>query len=115
MMIYRWEWVAGGINYLMTFWFYPALIIIFSSRSLTKLFDHRFIGTLGKITYDAYIWHCPNFLLLHIIPAITGKSWDLLTAKAMLVYTVGSFAVGTVSYYVLERPINHGVKKLLEK
>lgn len=32
-----------------------------------------------------------------------------------LVYTVGSFAVGTVSYYVLERPINHGVKKLLEK
>ena len=115
MMVYKWEWVAGGINYLMTFWFYPALIIIFSSRPLTKLFDHRFIGALGKITYDAYIWHCPNFLLLYIIPAITGKGWDLLTAKAMLVYTAGSFAVGAVSYYALERPINHGVKKLLEK
>lgn len=112
MMVYKWEWVASGINYLMTFWFYPALIIIFSSRSLTKLFDHRFIGTLGKITYDAYIWHCPNFLLLYIIPAITGRSWNLLTAKAMLIYTAVSFAVGTVSYYALERPISSRVEEL---
>ena len=55
MMVYKWEWVAGGINYLMTFWFYPALIIIFSSGPVAKLFDHKFIGTLGKITYDTYI------------------------------------------------------------
>ena len=114
MMIYRWEWVAGGINYLMTFWFYPALIIIFSSGPLTRLFDHRSIGTLGKITYDAYIWHCPNFLLLYIIPTITGKSWDLLTAKAMLIYTAVSFAVGAASYYALERPISSRVRRLTE-
>lgn len=115
MMVYKWEWVAGGINYLMTFWFYPALIIIFSSRPVAKLFDHKFIGTLGKITYDTYIWHNPNFLLLYIIPAITGRSWNLLTARAMLIYTAVAFVMGAVSYYALERPINHGVKKLIEK
>ena len=65
MMVYKWEWVASSINYLMTFWFYPALIIIFSSGPVAKLFNHKFIGILGKITYDTYIWHNPNFLLLY--------------------------------------------------
>lgn len=111
LMVYKWEWVAGGINYLMTFVFYPALIILFSSRPLAKLFDHNCIGTLGKITYDTYIWHCPNFLLLYIIPALTGRSWSLLTVKAMLLYTVFSFVVGAVSYYALERPINRWINK----
>lgn len=114
MIVYKWEWVAGGTNYLVTFWFYPALIIIFSSKPLTKLFDHRFIGTLGKITYDTYIWHNPNFLLLYIIPAITGRSWNLLTAKAMLIYTAVSFAVGAISYYAIERPISSRVGRLME-
>lgn len=112
MMVYKWEWVASSINYLMTFWFYPALIIIFSSGPVAKLFDHRFIGTLGKITYDVYIWHCPNFLLLYIIPVVTGQSWSLLTVKAMLLYTVFFFAVGAVSCYVLERPINRWIDKI---
>lgn len=113
MMIYRWEWVAGGINYLMTFWFYPALIIIFNSRLLTKLFSHRFIGTLGKITYDTYLWHNPNYLLLYIVPTVTGWNWNLLTVKSMLIYTVVSFAVGTFSYYAIEKPIEKWVRKRL--
>lgn len=112
LMVYKWAWVASGINFLMTFCFYPALIIIFSSKPLVRLFDHKFIGILGKITYDTYIWHCPNFLLLYIIPAITGRNWDLLTAKAMLVFTMVSFAVGAVSYYALERPISGKLRKL---
>lgn len=114
MMVYKWEWVASGTNYLVTFWFYPALIIIFSSGPVAKLFDHKFIGTLGKITYDTYIWHNPNYLLLYIIPAITGRSWNLLTAKAMLIYTAVSFAVGAISYYALERPISSRVGRLME-
>ena len=114
MMVYKWEWVASSINYLMTFWFYPALIIIFSSGPVAKLFNHKFIGILGKITYDTYIWHNPNFLLLYIIPAITGRSWNLLTAKAMLIYTAVSFAVGAISYYALERPISSRVGRLME-
>ena len=115
MMVYKWAWVASGINYLMTFCFYPALIIIFSSGSIAKLFDHKFVGTLGKITYDTYIWHNPNFLLLYIIPAITGRSWNLLTARAMLIYTAVSFVVGAISYYALERPISSRVKRSIDK
>ena len=112
LMVYKWEWVAGGINYLMTFVFYPALIILFCSKPLAKLFDHKCIGTWGKITYDTYIWHNPNFLLLYIIPAVTGRSWSLLTVKAMLLYTAISFVVGAASYYVLERPINRWIDKI---
>lgn len=108
LMVYKWEWVASGINYLMTFVFYPALVVLFSSRSLAKLFDYKCIGTLGKITYDTYIWHNPIFFLLYIIPAVTGQNWSLLTVKAMLLYTVFSFVVGAVSYYALERRSTDG-------
>lgn len=112
LMVYKWEWVASGINYLMTFVFYPALVVLFSSRPLAKLFDYKCIGTLGKITYDTYIWHNPIFFLLYIIPAVTGQNWSLLTVKAMLLYTVFSFVVGAVSYYALERPINRWIDKI---
>lgn len=111
-MVYKYEWVANGINYLMTFIFYPALVVLFSSKPLAKLFDHKCIGTLGKITYDTYIWHNPGFLLLYIIPTVAKQSWSLLTMKAMLLYTVFSFVAGAVSYYTLEQPINRWIDKI---
>lgn len=115
LMIQHWEWVAGGINYTMTFLYYPALIIIFSAKPFVKLFDHKCVGVLGKITYDVYIWHAPCFLLLYIIPAVTGHYYNLLSLKAMLIYTLLMFVVGTMTYYLLEMPINKSTRRLLRK
>ena len=111
VMLVKFEWVAGGINYIMTFWFYPALIVLFSSKLFTKIFHFRFIGTLGKITYDVYIWHNVNFVLMFTLIGTLHLNVYLKGRKSMLVYTAINFAVGAISYYVLERPINKFITK----
>lgn len=112
-IVYQWDWVGGSINYLLTFCFYPALIVLFSTKPIVKLFDHKFVGTLGKITYDVYIWHNPCFFMLYIIPSLTGREVYLLSVKAMVVYTIITFVIGTISYYILEQPINRWVTRKL--
>lgn len=106
-MLVHWEWVGGNIQYLMTFCYYPALIILFSTKPMEKLFQHPTIGFLGKVTYDVYIWHNPNFLLMYVLMNLMNKNYNLNSIKAMVLYTFLCFVAGTLSYFCLEKPINN--------
>lgn len=106
LIINHYNFMAHGINYTMTFIFYPALIIAFLSNPMKQLFTSKVIGTLGKISFDVYIWHNPMFLLMYILIKVLGITINLNTISAMIIYTIISFAVGTVSYYLVEKPIN---------
>ena len=107
----HWTWVEANINYLMTFCFYPALIVIFSSDTARSMFRHPIIGTLGKITYDVYLWHNPLFPLMFVMLHIFGLSPNLNSMRAMILYTVISFGAGTISYFVLDKPIHRYLQK----
>jgi peptidoglycan/LPS O-acetylase OafA/YrhL len=57
---------------------------------------------VGVISYGLYVWHWPLYLVL--TPARTG-----LSGSALLVLRfAAAFAVATVSYVALERPIRRG-------
>ena len=95
-----------GILYFMTFLYYPACIIFCLSQPVTGIFCHKVLGTLGAITFDAYIWHLPMMLLMYILLKLLPANPDIQTWQAMLLFTVSAFGVGTLSHFLMEKPIN---------
>lgn len=105
LMIFHYGLVENGNNYLLTFFFYPSLIILALSPAAKKIFCHSCLGTLGNISFNVYLWHNPLFILMYIILKLS-VTVNLQTCKAMICYTIICFAAGTASYYLLEKPIN---------
>ena len=104
--------VEESINYILTFIYYTTLIVLVEMPMLKRLFDHKFIGTLSKISFDVYIWHNPLFLVLYIIIAYNNWSTSFLFSyKSMFIYTIVAFGIGVLSYYMIEMPIR---KKILK-
>lgn len=98
--------------YLLTFFSYSSLVILFTSDPIVKLFDHSIFGTLGGISFDIYIWQQPVFLTFWSILAMTGSGFDYKTPKGMLIGLILAVAVGTISYFFIEKPLNKLVDKL---
>ena len=110
-IVCRPEWIGNNINYLLVFCYYPALVVLFMSPIMCKCTSKKFFGVMGEITYDVYLWHNPNFLLMYILLNKLKLNVNLLTVKAMIVYTIINFAIGAVSHYVLELPLTHYLEK----
>lgn len=102
---------SDGISYILTFLYYPAWMILFLSKPVRKIFNHKIFGVLGAFTYSVYLWHIPMILLMYVVLEWLPVTIDIHTVGAMVLFTVGMFVVGALSHYLLERPIN----KLLEK
>lgn len=102
-------------NFVLSFIFYPALIgFLTTSTYINKVFNHRFFGVIGGISFEIYIWH---FTLL--IPIMTiGKYLGILdkfndtTLFWVIVYTV---LFSTIAYFFLEKPLRAWVQKLIQR
>lgn len=103
--------VSDSPNYIMTFIYYPALIILFLSKPLAMIFRQKWLGVLGKITFDVYIWHSPLFTVLFILIKLFDWNLDLNQVSTMLAFAGVCFLVGTMSYYLIERPLGTIVKR----
>ncbi len=111
LIIFQYDFMASGINYIMTFMYYPALIILCKSKIVSRVLNRKIIGKLGQISFDVFIWHNPLFLVLQI--CIKAFKWniDLNSYLTMIVYAVVCYIIGTFSYYIIERP----TAKLIDK
>lgn len=108
---YRYGWVADGFNYLMTFVFYPAIIVLCHSNFCKKVFRAKIWGVIGNISYDVYIWHTVLFILMYVVIKVLGINVNLFQVSAMICFTAITFVVGTVSHFAIEKPIQ---KKLFQ-
>ncbi len=111
LIVNHYEFMSNGINYIMTFIYYPALIILCKSKIVAKILNRKFIGTLGKISFDVFIWHNPFYLLLYICIKIFNWNLNLQSYITMIGYAVFCYIFGTVSYYLIERPAGKLVGK----
>lgn len=100
---------------ILTVVYYPALIVFFEYPPVAKLFRHEWISTVGKISYDVYIWHCPLFIVVYLF--IGTFHWDinLDSVVSMIIFTVITFLVGTFSYFVIERHLDKVVDRYIIK
>lgn len=99
----------------LTVVYYPALIIFMKYPSVEKLFHYKWIGTLGKISYDVYIWHSSLFILMYLMIETFQWSINLNSVSSMLIFALVTFLVGAVSYFCIEKRLDRVVDKYILK
>lgn len=108
----RSDYILNGFNYILTFILYPAIIIVSLNMSINNIVINRIIREIGLITYDVYIWHICTFYIMKLIIHTNGYDISLfMNRKSMFLYTGICFLIGTVSHYMVERPINNYLVK----
>lgn len=98
---YLWPWFAVAVG--------VALIGLAHSRFLHRIVDNRFARFTATVSFGIYIWH---YLVLHLVSYLTDGQFvyggilnpvkHTWLAVAVLVM---SYAIATVSWRVIERPI----------
>lgn len=105
--------------FVLTFMLFPSVIILCETDFAKNIFRHRIWNTLGAMTYGMYIWHVPVLLWIFIVLDAVGYAPNMANRVIMVMFVALMFAVGAVSYYFVEKPLNKIVQqklaKLLEK
>jgi len=70
---------------------------------LSRLLSIRPIRWVGQVSYGLYLWHWPVQVALSE-PSTGLSGWELGLLRLSV-----TFAATTLSYYLVERPIRHGV------
>lgn len=111
LIVVKNDYISKGIVFVMTFVYYPALVVVFESTLLKRFFRLKLWGELSKISFGVYIWHNPMFLLMYIICDVFGWNVDFGCVRNMLFFAFFSEALGIISYYFLEKKIAEKIKK----
>ena len=112
MIVVVTAWVEEGTAYIMTFIYFPAVIVLFSSERIQKILHKKWIGTLSEISFDVYIWHSVFLVVMHIVMIKFNLSINH-SYLTMTMFAVLMYIVGTISYYCIEKPINKALKKYI--
>lgn len=87
------------------------VIIVCKSNLIGRLLNRKIIGQLGRISFDVFIWHNPFYLLLYICIRLFNWNINLNNWITMIGYTVFCYIWGTISYYLIEQPIDKIINK----
>lgn len=100
---YKGTYMSVGVNYILTYLFYPALIVLFIS-DIKKIFRFKFIGTVGKVSMDAFLWHFP--VILGFINLNKYFGWEVRYDNYlyMMIVLIASYFLGALTYYYIEKP-----------
>lgn len=112
---YQYNVFEEGFVYIITFVLYPAVLILFLSKPVRKMLDFKFIGVLGEITYDTYLWHVPTTLAMYIVFRLFSISVNLDYFRCVIIFTLGAFIIGAVSHFIIDRPVQKWLKKIEKK
>ena len=113
LIVFKWDWVSCGINYLLCFFFYPALIVLFKSPGIEKALKWRFLGTLAGISFNAYIWHLEFNFLSRALWETLGITINYESVLTEIINLIIEFGIGALSHYFIEIPVTAKLKKLI--
>ncbi len=93
------------LQMILVFMIYPALILfLLSSRLMDTIFNHRFFGELGKISFEMYLWHIPVFGIMKLLIGL-GVYEMSPSYMTMIITTAIVTLVATIIYITVEKPI----------
>lgn len=111
LLAYFWpDLLSFSFGFLLTFVYYPSLVIVFKSRLISSILNKKAIGELGRISFDVYVWHMVVFMLLYYAMKIFDWSPNLASRRTMAGFAAACFVFGTLSYYFIEKPINRWIQ-----
>ena len=97
--------VMKDLRFILIFIYYPCLMFLSTSRPLHMPVMSRIVSSLGKISFDVYVWHAPLFLIMFVAFKAFNITYDVCTPKAMVMFAMVCYLVGTVSYWAIEKPL----------
>ena len=112
ILLFFFEWAEYGLNYLCTFFYFPAMVVVAESRPVQKFLRWPFLGTLGQISFNVYVWHFEINTFSYAVDKYLNLGIDFSSRITELCMVVVTFLVGTASYYLLERPINKWIRRI---
>jgi len=95
----------------MSFVFFPGLVLLTETEAAKRIFRHRFWGIWGQISFHAYIWHYPMFWAMCLTTHILNITPYYAQRKWMYLFCFLVMAVGFVSFYCIEKPLNRFILK----
>lgn len=107
--------LVGDMEPVLTFLYFPAVILLFRSAAAARLFRSPVIGLLGKVSFNVFVWHMSGIL---IVAALWSRGLVTLGARPMA--EVGLFALccylfGFLSHFCIEKPCARLTDRLLQK
>ena len=103
--------VEKNINYTLTFIYYPALIIIFNIDIIKKIYSSKLITKLAETSFNVYVWHVGAILIFIIVNKGCNLNINFSSYKVMIVFTILLYIFGTISYYLIEKPLEKLILK----
>ncbi len=115
LIVFRFEIMEYGLNYMMIFIYYPAVIVLAEAPLTQRLLNRKAFGILGQISYGIYVWH----LEFNVFAQIFDDAFDLSvrfdSRLTEFVIVLLNIAIGFASYFILERPLNRFIKKKTDR
>lgn len=106
LLLFKREFVIHGLWNLLSFVFFPGLILLTETDLSKRFFRHRFWGTWGQISFNAYLWHCPMITAMHSTAHFFGITPYYAQRKWMYLFCLLTMVAGTISFYCIEKPLN---------
>lgn len=105
LFCFSYSHIAYGINYLLTFITYPALILLCDSKLSHSLFRFPWLRILGEVSFGMYLLHTPIFHFLRYINDRYALALPTTSRAFMLLCTAGVIAIAFVVLFFVEKPI----------
>ena len=107
--------LEDSLQNTMTFLVFPAILVLFATPVVQKIFAWKIWGKFGKASFDVYIWHSAMLVQMNLLLSITGKMLDYSKVRYMLLFTLAAEVVGILSHCCLEKPIARRVNGWLHR
>jgi peptidoglycan/LPS O-acetylase OafA/YrhL len=104
------EMLEVGFVYLLTFFFYPAIIIIFRSSIVEKIFNHKAWGFAADVAFNAFMWHFVAFIPLFMYIKAHMWQYPWYGPIGMLTYYGIMIVVGVLSKMFIQPLLGRMVK-----
>lgn len=102
--------VKSDLYFLLVFTVFPCVLILFRSSLLQRLFSQRFWVPLGGIAFNTYMWHADVIIIMNLVRVLVPTEL-YYTRLSMILFAAVCFALGTLSYYFLDKPISALIRK----
>ena len=107
--------IVKYVNYLITFVFSSAAIIVFRSPSAKRVFKSDRWAEIAEISFNEYVWHYPLLILMAVLLPAIGISPNYASIQTLCGYIVAVYLFSTFSFYYIEKPAQRIVDSVLKK